>query len=73
QCWLSKTHIQLLIVPPATAFNASVPDYLAFMSDNPQWFTQTGGQLGDGFAIVAVHVPPPSAAECARAARDAIA
>ncbi len=73
QCWLSKTDIRLLIVPPASAFNASVPDYLAFMSDNPQWFSQTGGQLADGFVVVAVQVPAPSAADCARAARDAVA
>lgn len=72
QCWLAKTHMRLLIVPPTNAFNASVPDYLAFISDNQSWFGQPSDQLGEGFAIFAVQVPAPSAAECAQAARGGV-
>lgn len=68
QCWLSDTRTRLLLLPPESPFNASVPDYVAFIGDNPGWFSQTGGQLGDGFAIVAVHVPAPDPGECARGA-----
>lgn len=73
QCWLSNTRTRLLLLPPHSPFNASVPDYEAFIGDNPQWFSQTGDQLGDGFAIVAVHVSTASPATCAQAARDAAA
>ena len=73
QCWLSNTRTRLLLMPPESPFNASVPDYHAFISDNPRWFSQTGGQLGDGFSIVAVNVPAVSQAVCANAARAATA
>ena len=71
QCWLSNTQSRLLLMPPPGPFNASVADYQAFISDNPQWFTDTGAQLSDGFVIVGVHVPAISADECSRAARAA--
>ncbi|HZK73927.1 MAG TPA: hypothetical protein VFD88_08000, partial [Clostridia bacterium] len=73
QCWLSNTQTRLLLLPPPSQFNASEPDYEAFIADHPEWFTQTGTQLGDGFAIVGVHVPTISQAECAQAARAAVA
>ncbi len=73
QCWLSNTQTRLLLIPPPSPFNASVLDYEAFISDNPQWFTATGDQLGDGLTIVGVHVPAISKDECAQAARDATA
>jgi hypothetical protein len=73
QCWLSNTRTRLLLMPPESPFNASVPDYQAFISDNPRWFSQAGGQLGDGFSIVAVNVPAVSQAVCANAARAATA
>jgi hypothetical protein len=73
QCWLSNTRTRLLLMPPEGPFNASVLDYQAFISDNPQWFSQTNGQLGDGFAIVAVKVPAVSQVDCAMAARAAVA
>jgi hypothetical protein len=72
QCWLSNTRTRLLLLAPASPDNPSVPDYEAFISDNPQWFTQTGDQLGDGFAIVVVNVPAPSQDECVQAARAAV-
>jgi hypothetical protein len=71
QCWLSNTHIRLLLVPPPSLFHTSVTDYAAFIGDHPQWFSQAGGQLADGFAIVGVSVPPAGQGECAQAGRDA--
>jgi hypothetical protein len=69
--WLSNIRTQLMVFPPRSPINASVPDYQAFISDHPDWFSQTGSQLEDGFAIVAVHVPVNTPVECAQAARDA--
>ena len=71
QCWLSNTGTRLLLIPPAGAFNLSVPEYEAFIIDNPEWFSETGAALGDGFSIVGVHVTVPSSDECAQAARTA--
>ena len=70
QCWLSTTRIRLLLIPPASHFNASVPDYYAFIADYPKWFSDAGPQLSGGFAIVAVQVPAPQPGICAAAARD---
>jgi hypothetical protein len=71
QCWLSSTHTRLLLIPPPSSSNASVPDYHAFIADNPQWFGDTGVQLDAGFALVAVQVPAPSASACSEAAKAA--
>jgi hypothetical protein len=71
QCWLWNTHARLLLLPPVSSFNASVSDYEAFIADNPQWFSETGGNLGDGWAIVGVQVPAPGPDECAQASRAA--
>jgi hypothetical protein len=71
QCWLWNTHARLLLLPPVSAFNASVADYESFIADNPQWFSQTGAELGDGWAIVGVQVPAPGPGECAQASRAA--
>jgi hypothetical protein len=71
QSWLSNTRTRLMVLPPRSPINASVPDYRACISDHPDWFSQTGSQLEDGFAIVAVHVPVATPVECAQAARDA--
>ncbi|MHB8588729.1 MAG: hypothetical protein ACYDA0_07750 [Candidatus Dormibacteraceae bacterium] len=71
QCWLSSTHTRLLLIPPASTFSASVRDYHAFITDNPQWFGDTGVQLGEGFALVAVQVPAPSPSVCSDAAKAA--
>jgi hypothetical protein len=69
QCWLSKTGTRLLLVPPFSSFNASVADYEAFITDNPQWFS-SAGQLEEGFSIFAVNVPQPSQQACSQAAQD---
>jgi hypothetical protein len=71
QCWLWNTHARLLLLPPVGPFNASVADYEAFIADNPLWFSQTGAELGDGWAIVGVQVPAPGPDECAQASRAA--
>jgi hypothetical protein len=71
QCWLANTGTRLLLIPPAGPFNTSVPEYRAFIGDHPEWFNETGAQLGDGFSIVAVKVAAPSTGECAQASRAA--
>jgi hypothetical protein len=71
QCWLSSAHIRLLLIPPPSAFNASVPGYLAFIADNPQWFQDTGTQLDAGFSLISVQVPMPSPGACSEAAKAA--
>ncbi len=70
QCWLANTHTRLLLIPPASSFNHSVPDYMAFMADHPDWFTDTGASLSDGLKLYGVDVPAVSAATC-RAAQSA--
>ena len=71
QCWLANAHIRLLLIPPASAFNASVPGYDAFIADNPQWFSDTGVQVDPGFVLVAVRVQAPSPGVCSVAAKAA--
>lgn len=70
QCWLFNTRTRLLLLPPINPFN-NASDYEAFIKDNAQWFSETGAQLGDGFAIVGVSVPRISQDECAQAALHA--
>ena len=57
QCWLASTHTRLLLIPPSSDFNHSVPDYLAFMADHPDWLTDTNASLGHGLRLIAVDVP----------------
>ncbi|HET7379930.1 MAG TPA: hypothetical protein VFJ24_07815, partial [Gaiellales bacterium] len=71
QCWLSSTETRLLLVPPASPFNHSVPEYEAFMADHPAWFVDTHAQLAAGLALYGVVVPNPGAAECEAAHRAA--
>jgi hypothetical protein len=71
QCWFWNTHARLLLLPPVSSFNASVADYEVFITDNPQWFSQTGADLGDGWTIVGVQVPMPGTDVCAQASRAA--
>jgi hypothetical protein len=71
QCWLSNTRTRLLLISPPGPLSVSVPDYEAFIADHPQWFTQTDPPLGNGWSLVAVKVPAPTASECAQAARAA--
>ncbi|HET7467490.1 MAG TPA: hypothetical protein VFL29_12565 [Candidatus Dormibacteraeota bacterium] len=70
QCWLAGTGTRLLLIPPASAFDHSVPDYLGFIADHPDWFANTGPELGHGLRLVAVQVPEPPAPDC-RAAQSA--
>ncbi len=71
QCWFTNTRTRLLLVPPASSFNHSVPEYQAFMVDHPQWFTDTQTQLGAGWSLIAVDVPALSGTDCAQAASAA--
>lgn len=71
QCWLANTKTRLLLLPPYSPVDHSVPDYQAFIADHPDWFSQTGAQLGNGWSIVAVQVPTPAPGECAQASRAA--
>jgi hypothetical protein len=64
QCWLSGTKTRLLLIPPPGPISFSVPDYKAYIADHPQWFTDTG-PLPNGWSLVAVNIPTPTAAECA--------
>ena len=71
QCWLANTRTRLLLIPTPSTFNSSVPDYRGFIADNPQWFSDTGAQLGGGLEIVAVQVPVPAPGTCSEAAKAA--
>ena len=51
-------------MPPSSDFNHSVPDYLAFMADHPDWMTDTHAGLGHGLRLIAVHVPAISGGAC---------
>jgi len=64
QCWLANTRTRLLLISPPGPISWSVPDYQAFMADHPQWFSDTGANLLNGWKLVAVSVPDPSAGEC---------
>jgi hypothetical protein len=71
QCWLAKTQTRLLLLSPPGPLSRSVPEYQAYIADHPQWFTDTGAQLGGGWTLIAVNVPAPTAAACAQAAQAA--
>jgi hypothetical protein len=73
QCWLSTTRTRLMLLSPPGPLSQSVADYQAYMADNPGWFTQVGSEIGNGWFVFAVQVPPPAAGECAAAARAAAA
>jgi hypothetical protein len=68
RCWLANTHTRLWLLPPPGPISASVPEYKAFIADDPLWFTDTG-PLPNGWSMVAVDVPAPTATECTLAAR----
>jgi hypothetical protein len=71
QCWLSKTQTRLLLLSPPGPLSQSVSQYQAFISDHPQWFADTGAQLGNGWTLIAVSVPALTATECVHAAQAA--
>ena len=52
-----STHARLLLIPPSSDFNHSVPDYLAFIADHPDWFTDTNANLSHGLRLIAVQLP----------------
>jgi hypothetical protein len=63
--------MRLMLLSPPGPLSQSVPQYQAYIADHPQWFVDTGGQLGNGWTLIAVNVPAPSAAACTRAAQAA--
>jgi len=65
QCWLSGTRTRLLLLPPPGPISFSVPDYKAYIAEHPQWFADTGANLPNGWSLIAVSVPTPTAADCA--------
>src|SRR5438445_12255025 len=65
QCWLTSTHTRLLAVGPDKS------QYLQFVADHPDWFTEAGTVPLYGWTLEDVHVPALSAADCAAANRAA--
>jgi hypothetical protein len=65
QCWLSSTHTRLWAVDPAKA------QYLQVIADHPEWFTEAGSVDAYGWSVQGVHVPTPSASDCAAAEKGA--
>lgn len=45
---------------PPGRLSQSVLDYKAFIADHSQWFSQAGPDMGNGWSLVAVQVPPPA-------------
>jgi hypothetical protein len=71
QCWLAKTGTRLMLLPPPGPISQSVPEYLAFIADHPEWFDHVGGVLGNGWTMIDVHVATPAPGVCDAAARAA--
>ena len=65
QCWLSSTHSRLWAVEPNNG------NYAQAIEDQPSWFTKVGSVVAYGWALQDVHVPAPSAGDCASAAKAA--
>jgi hypothetical protein len=63
QCWLAGTKTRLLLISPPGPLSSSVADYEAYIADHPEWFADTGA-LPNGWKLIAVSVPTPTAAEC---------
>jgi thiamine transporter ThiT len=63
-CWLWKTRTRLMLLSPPGPLSQSVVDYQAFIADHPEWFTQVGSSLGNGWLIYAVQLPPPASSAC---------
>jgi hypothetical protein len=70
QCWLSDTRTRLFLVSPPGPLSAANDDYRAYFADHTDWFSDTGANLPNGWSLIAVSVPAPSASQCA-AARSA--
>jgi len=61
QCWLAATHTRLWAVPDDRS------QYFEVIADQPGWFSEVGAVSQYGWRLEDVHVPPPSAAQCAAA------
>ena len=68
QCWLWNTHTRLMLVSPPGPISQSVDDYKAYIADHPEWFTEVGLNVGNGWSVFAVDVPAPATGDCARGA-----
>ncbi|MEA2644319.1 MAG: hypothetical protein QOG08_1345 [Chloroflexota bacterium] len=71
QCWLWDTQTRLMLLSPPGPLSQSVSGYKAFIADNPQWFSQTAPDIGNGWQVVGVHVSAPAPGLCEQAARAA--
>ena len=65
QCWLTSTRTRLWAVDPNNG------NYVQAITDQPGWFTKVGTVDAYGWALQDVHVPAPSVADCALAAKAA--
>jgi len=65
QCWLRSTNTRLWAVDPAKS------QYFQVIADHPDWFTQVGSVDAYGWSVQDVHVPTPTAADCALAEKAA--
>jgi hypothetical protein len=65
QCWLASTRTRLWAVDPNSA------NYVKVITDQPGWFTQAGSVAATGWVLEDVHVPAPTAADCASASKGA--
>ena len=65
QCWLTSTHTRLWAV------DSSKSQYVQFVADHPEWFTEAGKVDMYGWTLEDVHLQAPSAAQCAAANRAA--
>jgi hypothetical protein len=68
QCWLWNTHTRLMLLSPPGPISQSVDDYKAYIADHPDWFTEVGADVGNGWSVLAVDVPAPATGDCARGA-----
>ena len=64
QCWLADTRTRLLLISPPGPVSWSVADYEAYIADHPEWFADAGGNLPNGWKVIAVNVPDPAPGQC---------
>ncbi len=63
-CWLADSKTRLFLVSPPGPLSESVPDYEAYFADHPQWFTDTGANLPNGWSLIAVNIPAEPPSQC---------
>jgi hypothetical protein len=72
QCWLSDTHTRLLLVQQGPNVDQGInPNYIAFIAQHPNWFTEVAQLPTYNYVLYRVDVPKPAAADCATATKAA--